>query len=57
MDGWSDEGCREAGSQKLWRIKDKDRDGWRRLLKSAKILHGLQRQGVSEVCKAELNSL
>jgi hypothetical protein len=24
-----------------WRIKDKDRDGWRRLLESAKTLHGL----------------
>jgi hypothetical protein len=24
-----------------WRIKDRDRDGWRRLLESAKTLHGL----------------
>jgi len=24
-----------------WRIKAKDRDGWRRLLESAKTLHGL----------------
>jgi hypothetical protein len=24
-----------------WRIKDKDRDGWRLLLESAKTLHGL----------------
>jgi hypothetical protein len=31
-----------------WRSKAKDRDGWRRLLESAKTLHGLQRLGVSE---------
>jgi hypothetical protein len=24
-----------------WRIKARDRDGWRRLLESAKTLHGL----------------
>jgi hypothetical protein len=24
-----------------WKSKDKDRDGWRRLLESAKTLHGL----------------
>jgi hypothetical protein len=39
MDGRNDEGCREAGSQKLEEAKD--RDGWRRLLESAKTLHGL----------------
>jgi hypothetical protein len=31
-----------------WRSKAKDRDGWRRLLESAKTLHGLQRLGMSE---------
>jgi len=31
-----------------WRIKAKDRDGWRRLLESAKTLHGLLCLGVSE---------
>jgi hypothetical protein len=30
------------------RSKAKDRVGWRRLLESAKTLHGLQRLGVSE---------
>ena len=29
-----------------WRIKAKDRDGWRRLLESAKALHGSKRPGV-----------
>jgi hypothetical protein len=28
-----------------WRIKARDRDGWRRLLASAKTLHELQRLG------------
>jgi hypothetical protein len=31
-----------------WRSKAKDRDGWRRLLESAKTLHGLLHLGVSE---------
>jgi hypothetical protein len=31
-----------------WRIKVKDRDGWRRLLESVKTLHGLQCLGVSD---------
>jgi hypothetical protein len=31
-----------------WRIKARDRDGWRRLLESVKTLHGLLRLGVSE---------
>jgi hypothetical protein len=33
---------------KNWRSKAKDRDGWRRLLESAKTLHGLYCLGVSE---------
>jgi len=32
----------------IGRIKAKDRDGWRRLLESAKTLHVLQCLGVSE---------
>ena len=31
-----------------WRTKVRDRDGWRRLLESAKTLQGLQRLGVSQ---------
>ena len=32
-----------------WRVKAKDRDGWRRLLESAKTLHGFSaREWVSE---------
>jgi hypothetical protein len=30
-----------------WRIKARDRDGWRRILESAKTLHGLKCPGVS----------
>jgi hypothetical protein len=32
-----------------WWIRAKDRDGWRRLLESAKTLHGLKCLGVSEL--------
>ena len=39
-----------------WRTKTRDRDGWRRLLESAKTLHGLQRLGVSHgVQSASMN--
>ena len=31
------------------RTKARDRDGWRRLIESAKTLHGLWRLGVSEI--------
>jgi len=31
-----------------WRIKAKDRDDWRRILESAKTLHGFKRPGVSD---------
>ena len=45
-----------------WRFKARDRDVWRRLLESAKTLHGLERLGVSErvmVCehKKEISML
>jgi hypothetical protein len=39
MDGWSDEGCRKAGSKKL--EEQGQGQGWRQLLESAKTLHGL----------------
>jgi hypothetical protein len=40
---WMDGVMRDAERQRVrnWRIKDKDRDGWRRLLESAKTLRGL----------------
>jgi hypothetical protein len=40
---WLDGVMRDAERLRLrnWRIKVKDRDGWRRLLESAKTLHGL----------------
>jgi hypothetical protein len=40
---WMDGVMRDAErlGVRNWRIKVKDRDGWRRLLKSAKTLHGL----------------
>jgi hypothetical protein len=40
---WMDEVMRDAErlGVRNWRIKAKDRDGWRRLLESAKTLHGL----------------
>jgi hypothetical protein len=47
---WMDGVMRDAerlGVRK-WRSKAKDRVDWRRLLESAKTLHGLQRLGVSE---------
>ena len=41
--GWMDEVMRDAErlGVRNWWIKAKDRDGWRRLLESAKTLHGL----------------
>jgi hypothetical protein len=47
---WMDGVMRDAeklGVRK-WRIKARDRDGWRRLLESAKTLHGLKHLGVSK---------
>jgi hypothetical protein len=43
MDGWIDEVMRDAERLRVrnWKSKAKDRDGWRRLLESAKTLHGL----------------
>jgi hypothetical protein len=43
MDGWMDGVMRDAERLGIrnWRIKAKGRDGWRRLLESAKTLHGL----------------
>ena len=40
---WMDGAMRDAGrlGVRNWRIKTRDRDGWRRLLESAKTLHGL----------------
>ena len=40
---WMDGVMRDAErlGVRNWRIKAKDRDGWRRLLESAKIMHGL----------------
>jgi len=40
---WMDGVMRDAErlGVRNWRIKAKDRDGWRRLLESAKTLHGL----------------
>jgi len=40
---WIDGVMRDAETMGVrnWRIKAKDRDGWRRLLESAKTLHGL----------------
>jgi hypothetical protein len=40
---WMDRVMRNAErlGVRNWRIKDKDRDGWKRLLESAKTLHGL----------------
>ena len=40
MNGWSEEDA-ERLVVRNWRIKAKDRDGWRLLLESAKALHGL----------------
>jgi hypothetical protein len=43
MDGWMDGVTKDAerlGVRK-WRIEARDRDGWRRLLESAKTLKGL----------------
>ena len=47
---WMDGVMRDAENLGVrnWRIKARDRDGWRRLLESAKTLHGLLRLGVSE---------
>ena len=41
--GWMDGVMRDAEKLgvKNWTIKARDRDGWRRLLESAKTLHGL----------------
>jgi len=41
--GWMDGVMRDAErlGVRNWRSKTKDRDGWRRLLESAKTLHGL----------------
>jgi hypothetical protein len=40
---WMDRVMRDADrlGVRNWRIKAKDRDGWRRLLESAKTVHGL----------------
>ena len=40
---WMDGVMRDAGRLGVgnWRIRAKDRDGWRQLLESAKTLHGL----------------
>jgi len=47
---WMDGVMRDAErlGVRNWRIKAKDRNGWRRLLESAKTLHGLLCLGVSE---------
>jgi hypothetical protein len=39
MDGWSDEGCRKAGSKKLEEQGQGQR--WLEAIESAKTLHGL----------------
>jgi hypothetical protein len=43
MDGWMDEVTKDAErlGVRNWRIKARNRDVWRRLLESAKTLHGL----------------
>jgi hypothetical protein len=43
MDGWMDGTMRDTErlGVRNWKSKAKDRDGWRRLLESAKTLHGL----------------
>jgi len=43
MDGWMDGVTRDADRLGVgnWRIKARDRDGWRRFLESAKTQHGL----------------
>jgi hypothetical protein len=40
---WMDEVTKDAErlGVRNWRIKARDRDGWKRLLESAKALHGL----------------
>jgi hypothetical protein len=40
FEDWNLECIAERLGVRNWRIKAKDRDGWRRLLESAKILHG-----------------
>jgi hypothetical protein len=47
---WMDGVMRDAErlGVRNWRIKAKDRNGWRRLLELAKTLHGLLYLGVSE---------
>jgi hypothetical protein len=43
MDGWMDGVMRDAERLGIrnWRIKARDRDGWRHILELAKTLHGL----------------
>jgi hypothetical protein len=47
---WMDGVTSDAGRLGItnWRIKARNRDDWRRLLESAKTLHGLWRLGLSE---------
>jgi hypothetical protein len=47
---WMDGVMRDAErlGVRNWRIKARDRNGWKRLLESAKTLHVLWRLGVSE---------
>jgi hypothetical protein len=56
---WMDAVLRDAErlGVRNWRIKAKDRDGWRRLLESAKTLHSLQCLEVSESTLESLSEL
>ena len=53
---WIDGVTKEAENLGVrnWRARVRDRDEWRRLLESAKTLHGLYRLGVSEWANADM---